>query len=296
VTDAGYTTRTLDARLTSGGFDLGNTRSAGFDWYIQRWYGGAVHDTGGYIFNADGSVTFDGASALSASPVGTTDWVGTAYGGGGYFEAELKFDPAEVADAINGGATSWPSWWSISLESQINSTLGAGWSGVPAKALWVSQQGATPGFAHFIEVDFMEYSSTTQSKNYLKTLHDWSGVYTTEWPVNILQGGSENSKFAGGGVDYTQYNRFGFLWVPATDATKGELTYFFNGRQMGSTIRYRKYSDADDAPPVTSASPFLFGIIDDQHLTLQIGSPAGAPMTVRSVKVWQSDASGNLSQ
>jgi hypothetical protein len=236
-----------------------------------------------------------GAINTTAPFKDNSNWVGTAFGGGAYVEATFKFDPSQVQNNWTGA--SFPAWWTNTLEAQIGSTLSGSYAGNPSRTSfwWQSQQTATPGFAHFIEPDIFEYDySTVQSPPaYQGTLHDWSGVYSGGWPVNITQP-SGPTKTPPASTDFRLYHSYGLLWIPATLSKSGLLRYYFDGMPIGTDVTYAQYSDSSDTPPVTSSSPWLFGVIDQQHLCLTFNTSSGMPMTISNVSVWQKDTSSNL--
>ena len=41
-------------------------------------------------------------------------------------------------------------------------------------------------------------------------------------------------------------------------------------------------------------TPWTFGILDQQHVVLILGTGPGEPMTIESVNVWQASAANNL--
>ena len=83
------------------------------------------------------------------------------------------------------------------------------------------------------------------------------------------------------------------LWIPATPTRRGSFSFYFDGVQVGPTTPYAAFQD--QAPPPSFFSPWLFGIIDRQHLVLILGSNSG-PLRVRSVNVWQASGANNLGE
>jgi len=94
-------------------------------------------------------------------------------------------------------------------------------------------------------------------------------------------------------IDWTQYHKIGFLWVPATSSTNGSATYYLDRQQMGDAATWAQFTG--QSPPPTG-QPWTFGILDSQHLAIMIGTGTNQPMTVQSVNVWQASAAGNLVQ
>ena len=92
-----YTVRTLPAGFSRRTVDIQHSGKPGFAWYLGQFFGRRTTSSDEVKFNADGSVTLDGKARIIA--IGTAQpadapggWRGTAFGGGGYFEATLKFN------------------------------------------------------------------------------------------------------------------------------------------------------------------------------------------------------------
>ena len=199
-------------------------------------------------------------------------FVGTAFGCGGYFQAELAFVPSAIEPA-NG----FPAWWSMSVEHLIPDTTQQQWQGQPT------------GYAHFGEVDFMEAIQGGNPDQYDATLHDWYGLYgvtCTQW----CEASSTNNSVRSG-VDLKQYHYYGTLWIPATATTPGSVSFYLDGNLINSGVTWTQF--ANQAPPPGPGAPWTFGIIDQQHLALTFGS-GSAPITVRSVNVWQNGSACNV--
>jgi hypothetical protein len=92
-------------------------------------------------------------------------------------------------------------------------------------------------------------------------------------------------------TDLSQFHKFGLLWVPATDTTQGYLQYYFDGVATGDKITWDKYTDQ---PPPPGKAAWTFGVVDQMHFVLILGTGNGQPMTIRSVDVWQSSPAQNL--
>jgi len=98
-------------------------------------------------------------------------------------------------------------------------------------------------------------------------------------------------------VDFSQWHRYGLLWIPATPQAKGSLTYFFDGRQIGPPIVWTQFQGQAPVSPIKAvgpATPWAFGVIDRQHLVLILGSGASTPLRVKQVVVWQASAAADL--
>jgi hypothetical protein len=155
--------------------------------------------------------------------------------------------------------------------------------------------GQMAGYSHFIEPDFME-KEDTNSIDYGGAIHDWYGVYeqTCSGQVycNVFPAFNVANRVLPAATNFNQYHRYGLLWVPATATTKGSITYYFDGAQVGPTINYTQLTT--QAPVPTASTPWTYGIIDQQHLVLVLGTGPSTPMQVQSVTVWQASAAANM--
>jgi len=284
---AGYPIHTFasDADFGAKNVDMGLTGAAGFQWYVFNFFGYRP-SSALTTFNADGSVTIaqypgrgpDTNLASAASIPSAPHYRGTAFGGGGYFEATLAWDHATVDEV---GA--WPAWWTMSLEHM---------AGLPGR-LWPGQ-GAN--YEHFVEPDIVEDDLGKSYKNaYGGNVHDWYGQLETTCPHHVFC--DIDLPFMAvvrtvpAGTDFNAWHRYGFLWIPATSAKAGSISYWFDGVRVGlTTIYYRLPPRA--TPP--AGAPWTFSVIDDQHLVLILGTGASTPLRVRDVDVWQASAAGNL--
>jgi hypothetical protein len=287
---AGYRMETL-ASDTFGtkSVDMKMSYGRGYQWYFYNFFG-VSPISASTSFNSDGSLNTVGlipgwagfGANIASAGVSRTGpgFVGTAYGGGGYFEATLSFDNTKVN--LNNG---WPSFWSMALEHMI--FKGDQWAG------------QAPGYEHYIEPDFFEYDGGV-GPYYGGDIHDWYGINNKTCSGGYCNqdlpwsSGSNGyvARFVPSNTVFTQYHKYGFLWKPATATARGALSYYFDGKQVGTTTFYTKF--VSQAPKPTTATPWTFGIIDKQHLVLTFGSAAPAPMKVRSVQVWQASAVNNM--
>jgi hypothetical protein len=214
--------------------DLRRSGAAGFQWYLE---------SPAVALGADGSATvgYGGTNAaLASAAFSGKSWRGFAVGGGAYLEATLAFDAAAV-DANRG----WPSWWTYAWEKNRAQA-----SGDPAFDQW---QGQAHGYEHFIEPDIMEKMDTGPA-SYLGATHEHYGVYGQTCGRGA--GGycdyqapwSAEQRRLPAPVDFSQYHRYGLLWIPATATRRGSLTYFFDGQQVGPAITWTQFQGQ---PPVS---------------------------------------------
>ena len=281
----GYTQNTFST-FKAGDVDISDSRKSGFSWYFYHFFG-AHPQIGNVRANPDGSVTLDGdvtgpngEIATAAPPRNGGKFVGVAFGGGAYIEAAIRFDP----EASRANPKGWPSFWAMSLEHVL--TGNDQWTGKPA------------GYKRFIEADIFEYdiNGPNLGLNYYgANLHDWYGVYSNTCPGHAFcdawRGYSDVKTMVSPDVDFTQYHRFGFLWTPATGSAPGTAVFYFDGKPVGNKVTWTSSSDHPGTP---EGQPWKFGILDDQHLVLILGTGVGKPMTVSSVNVWQSSDRRNL--
>jgi hypothetical protein len=261
----GYTVQTLGPGVTIGG-----------NWKPFTFFG-TDPSTVVATQNADGSVSVVGggnnygaqlttASATSAAPYFT----GTAFGGGGYFEITM---------AIGGPA----SFWSNDIETM---------AGISAGDMTLSQwPGQATGFGDWIECDFAEFDTTGV---YGFAMHNWYGTVGSGDGTSTLNSGSPASP---PGAVYTQANKYGFLWVPATATQQGYAKWYFNDAEVGNTITWSQY-DASSPPPPSETDGTAYSVLDTRHLALILGGPgvndAGVESTVESVSVWQASGANNV--
>jgi hypothetical protein len=282
--------------MDKAGVDLGGTQKAGFQWYLGQFFGRPATDPTTLTFNADGSLTMNGSGTANAqintaAPAkGGSGWVGVAFGGGAYFEATLKFNPQ---DTIGSGGHRWPAWWADPIE-HLSFLPGQQWAGQPK------------GYAHFIEMDFFEYDvwSFSPHNEYGGATHDWYGIYNETCAgkgyCGVSNAGGDGTKFSNfqvetpSSTDFTQYHSFGYMWSPATAATQGSATYYFDGKATKDRITWSQYTGSET--PTPGMSPWTFGIADQQHMVLILDTGPNEPFTIQSVSVWQESDAQNLKQ
>ncbi len=275
---------------STSSIDMSNSHAAGYDWYLQNWFStGATNANNVTISN--GALMLGGgtgqAALVSAFANSSGGYTGTVFGNGAYMEASIKFDPS-----AGGSAWSWPAFWGLSIEHIID----PGATGVSQAA------GQAAGYSHYAEVDIMEYMNGLSTGQYLGTIHDWSGTYSTTdgWQINIANYG--NSFINVGSVDWSAYHSYGLSWVPQSGNTPGHATWYFDGQAMSSVYWLAPTtttaaaalagSDSGSLTPSASASATsTYSILDSQQLALSLQTDSSWPMYVDWVRVWQSDSS-----
>ena len=283
----GYDTVTYSSNFTPATVDMNRTLDKGYDWYLVDLFSHQA-SAAGVQLNADGSVTLLGdkpgvaGSLSSMAPYrGTNTFVGTAFGGGFYIEAVYNFDYAQVAAANTGAHPGTPAFWSLPVES----IGGYGTNQWPGQAA---------GYVHNVEFDFFEADYWGSKNGYGMGMHDWYGIPGKTCSPGLCGLGFMNpsgSRIVPTGTDFTQYHTYGTLWVPATATTPGRVDAYFDGVLIGHEHTYTQYTNQ---APTPTGQTWAFGRIDQQHMFFILGSALGQPFNVKSVTVYQKDASGNL--
>lgn len=305
VEKQGYTVKTFSSNFIND-VDI-NNKTIEKKWFLNKWFGWpatnpatiTTNENGIVIDNDDSALTRRGAlnySIASAGPVPKTPsnmqgWKGKAFGGGGYFEAELKFNPETVKRNFNkvnkNNVFGFPAWWMLPLEHMK-----------PPHTQWLNQE---KGYAHFIEIDIFEYNQFDKKgdNTYSAALHEWYGVHNKTCPPNFCQVTNYNgtTKYNNhlitlpDDINFNEFQRYGVLWIPATETNQGSLQYFFNGDPVGSPIKWDMFRDE---PPLPGKTPWTFGKMDRDHYVLILGTGVNQPLSIRSVNVWQNSDINNI--
>jgi hypothetical protein len=281
---AGFNTMTY--QVTSFGaanVDTALSYASGKPLYIYNYFG-TTPDATGIVFNADGSMQITGipnsssgslnVGQVTSAGVISGGFVGTAFGGGAYFETVVRFDPSLYVDR-------GVSFWMMSIEHLAFAAGSAGqhWTGQAA------------GYDHFAEFDVVEVGSTS----YSASLHDWYGIFN----VTCFTPGVTNycdilstTNLLFYGLDWKQYHRVGFLWIPATGGSPGSAAWYIDD-VMVNRVTWTQYVAASQSPPPVLGGN-AFGVADVQHMAILIGTGHNFPLTVRSLKVWQVNSANNI--
>jgi hypothetical protein len=257
------------------------------NWFAWNFYDAGASPAGAASQNADGSLSISGVGnnnygATVATGSQTTTgkrWVGTAFGGGAYFEAVLSFTGQGNGPYKNGG----PAFWALDIEHTSQGPYVVNWPGQRSN------------YNDFFEVDFMEYD--VKEFAYQNGIGNWYGPpgsnLGTSNPYQAVPGAA-GSVLVPAGTDFAAYHRYGCLWVPATPSTQGYLKFYFDSAQTGSTF-YWNYDDPThpSAPPPRNYATAMSGM-DRRHMLLILGTGRDQPMTVQSVSVWQVSPDNNL--
>jgi hypothetical protein len=265
----GYTTRTAGPGVI-----------VGTDLYDFTWFSYA-NPPGSNAQNGDGSLTMIGDYASNAgvataypSTVGSPPhgWKGKAFGGGAYVEAVIKF-PAFTGPVTTG----WPSFWAMNIEGM---TAGP----------WNDWPGQPTGYGHRVEIDGMEFDFTHINQYGVNGWDQWGAPYQTQQSLSVGPSGSPITVTA----DMSQYQKYAWLWVPATSTTRGYINWYFNDALV-YTYSWDQYNPANPPPPILNTS--AMSVLDIYHMVPILGnSNTSISMTVLSMSVWQASTAGNLTQ
>jgi hypothetical protein len=281
----GFLIHSFSATFTAETVDTAATQRRGFQWYNWNLYGSSSN-LSAVVLNSDRSVTLNGQTGgadgqlVSAVQDSAGDpFVGNSFGGGAYIEAVLKWQPLPTSSTT---PSAWPAFWALPLEGNF-APYSDQWPGQPAD------------YVHSTEMDFFEaLSGDAGTDSYGGSMHDWYGIFDETCPPFYCQATlpyQDGQRSVPAGTDFTQYHRYGFLWVPATALADGYAQFYFDGVQIGYTYEWQMLTDQ---PPPPTNQPWAFGIIDQRHLFIILGTGPSQPMTVQSVDVWQAGTSANL--
>ncbi len=288
----GYTVNTFHVGpFTTSNVDTAQTYAPGFLLYENN-LAGSSSNPANFIINSDGTMTIlNEATLVSAGGIlGFPFYHGNAFGCGYYQTAEISFDPNPPGRTGVG----YPAFWSMALENLVGSHNN------PPSAQWPGQPNE---YVHYSEFDIFEFDRSNSYPNYAYggTIVDWYGQYNVTCPgfCGVLSSFAPNTIIPPKSTDWTLWHRIAGLWVPATDITVGYVQYYFDDIPMRfPLVTWTKYDGNVDTPPPTTSSPWLFGVIDIDHMLVIIGGGGGAgnwTMNVRSVDVWQGPGSCNIS-
>lgn len=218
---------------------------------------------------------------------------GVAFGGGGYFEFSLRFDPTDTLTSEQK-ANGWPAAWALGVSDTASDFQ---WTGQAA------------GYRSQVEVDIMESlnalydGSDPDTYSYLCHLRHHYGIqYTTCSPSQWCMVDSKGSYWYPSETDHTQFHKYGMLWIPATASSQGYIKFFFDGVHTGSVLPntvsrthvWDQYDGSETPPPVEGST--AFNILDNQYLALILNTGTGMKFEAESIEVWQASAANNLTQ
>lgn len=289
----GYNIQTFSS-IFDNDMDVLDSRTTGYNWYLAKWFGWRPTKRSALAFDQFGSLILDGDDGVTDYLIGTAgeiksgmpdEWVGKAFGGGGYFEAEFKFDPRKVVDKEGSG---FPSWWMEPLEHMAT----------PRRDQWI---GEASGYEHFVEIDIFEYNQWKKfsPKVYSGAVHDWHGLHAVTCPPNFCDISNFNGRWTHRnaiitpplGTNFEEFHKYGIVWVPATDENEGFIEYYFDRMPTDDKVSWKKYRGD---PPSAETASWVFAVADLQHFVLIFGTETNKPMTIKSVHVWQKSTDDNI--
>ena len=265
---AGYTTHTFGPAVTIGK-----------NWQAFSFFGvspsrvNATQNPDGSVTIAGGGDTYNAQLCTASSATTGNLWRGTAFGGGGYFEATLSLSGPSFG-LYRNPSSQWPAFWANDIEAMSRNPL-SHWHGQMAQ------------YDHAVEIDFMEMLSR-QPFQYGTALHEFYGPPSGTREISI--GTFANVPV---GTDFSRPHKYGALWVPATAALQGYVQFYFDGEQVASTQAWHRHNPISPPPPVLGLN--AFSIVDARHLALLLGTGPNSPLTVYSVSVWQASSADNIS-
>lgn len=327
----GYTTVTLGPRIVLGKSPDPITSypqfANGANW-VPYTFTGTSWTNIGVVQNADGSITMDGTGQTFGNGISTAAagqyntardaFTGLAFGGGFYAEAVMK-------------GTGPMSFWANDIETMNGVSVNAGPNPWPGQAA---------GFGDWMEVDIAEFDTTN---SYGIAAHNWYGIVGSNVQTNtnfakvsppavptptptpratelaqvaslLAQAQVLVDKLSGQTAmplaaqapapDYTQYHKYGCLWVPATASSQGYIKYYFDDQEMAE-ITWNQYNPAlppapidngtnSGAFPQTSGGNSAYSVLDTLHLALICGATSGDSVSFQSITVWQASGAQNL--
>lgn len=283
--DVGYGVLTFESTLNRNEVDVKQTAQSGYHWYLWNFFGKRASSSE-LQFGTDGVLTLSGGHtgpngeiATGASVPTKSGFVGIAFGGGAYIEASLKFDPKSVQRANYAGH---PSFWSIPAERLAEQ----------------GNRGNQPGidkFVRSIEIDFFEYNLARISQAqdiYGGAIHYWFGIPNRTCPQGLCRITTANDeKWMPPDTNFARFHTYGFLWVPATPIRRGYAQFYFDNAPIGKRTEWKQYTGPVDPVKGRRAG---FSLIDHEHFILVLGTGVGEPMSIGSVRVYQSSAAANL--
>lgn len=301
----GYTSNSFTSVFNSNTVDMKRTYEKGYKWYVWNLHGGNALPEN-IILNSDESVTLLGdrtgpngqiTTAASVYEKGREEkgnnycpgkYVGNVFGNGGYFEAEFKFNPDDVV-SNQQKERGFPAWWALAVEMSVFSD-NVKWPGQnPAfkDQTWLERH--LSWYINSIEVDIFEYYFWREKiPCYSGTMHNWYGQYRKTGPGWGRKGITDPEIYhrkVPSDTNFSEYHKYGFLWVPAKGGSNGYAKFYFDRNEVGKTVLWSENQEALLPPP---SAPYVFSILDRQHLNLILGTGRSMPMTVREVNVWQS--------
>lgn len=330
----GFTTKTMETTAFSAvNVDTGNTQVSGFQWY--PFNGDATVPPGCSsafspctvtdISFASGVAVLAGSNDAEMSTIAAksalTDFVGTAFGGGGVFRVVMSFAVGSFSNSIAGIPAFWfqtaeYTWLKATSTCTLIELTG---SLSPHCAAWPTTGtsawgGAAANFNHQIEDDAMEYAGAQLGA----ALHESYGIFgsTCSGFCQLSTSSGQMPKYNIGSAVVSSLHTYDRVWMPATATTAGFTEYWFDGVKMNRSPTWTPFLETNVSPYVTTSYPpsvtcaslggsgasnclgttspaFRYGVMDVLHSVPILGcgsggsTNGGCPMKISLFQVWQ---------
>src|SRR6202012_2332118 len=231
----GYNTQTYGPNITvANTVDPASSFPAigknGSNWAQFTFYGTSWTNIG-YVQNSDGSVTCDGTGQGFGNGLATA-CAGPGNGGNRLQFTGTAFGPGDFQCVMRGNCPM--SFWANDLETMNGTSVNAG------PFPWPNQ---ASGFGNWTETDIAEFDNTN---SYGLSFHNWYGFVGSN--DNTSSNFNKQSLFQNPLPDYTQYQTYGMLWVPAMNGNQGYAKYYYNN-QLSATTTWNAYNPNNSPPP-----------------------------------------------
>lgn len=255
--------------------DINNTGRPGFNWYMNDFYWSFPSRPDSVSFGHDGITITDHISTATGKGPAKTELVGRGWSGGAYFEALLQFDPDKVVVEDEN----WPAFFGLSWQVASKTD---------------QAPGKPQGYQHFAEIDFLEYgfwnhrNRSANHKYFWQIMHDWYGVKDVTCRGDDSWCGISNNASTGlmRVADIKGWHRYGTRWVVGDATHKSFAQAYFDGAPIASPVYWPFHRSLEDVPvPPTNAD--AYSITDFTKFIIVFQANNKAPVTIRSVKVWQ---------
>lgn len=275
-----------DNFASSSTVDLSNTKTAGFNWYLNNSFpvpaGNILSFINGLAATPSANVVVSSNTLTLSNQAGapsygvaleTCAWngsavVGNTFGNGFYVDVAISFDPSLTP--APGQIIFWPAIWFVPL-TLLNNTIGS---------------------SHWTEPDLFEAFPATSTDAIcgpnkcqpIMTIHDEAGSSLNN--QNIFDIGNQ----FGTGFTFTAQHHFQILWLPpAKNKGTGLWVWYVDGVQ----VRQETYSASGTPYPALAATNAVGALSasDNDKFCLFIDpgtyGPPNQPVTIYSAKVYQ---------
>lgn len=294
---AGYNVNTFHVdgtnnEWTTANVDQSNTYSTGFKFYYDQCFGqngsvGRGNTTLGTTSVSVGEASGGYQANLASATCKGSSYIGTAFGGGGYFSVIAKWTATDCS------ATSCPSTWQAPL--WLNG-LECSTSTLMSACPW---SGQASNYTHYAEFDINEMfmgNFGDRLAEWQWTLHDWYGLTTGKISYSGNGGASDP-----GQSSFSTYHKYSGLWKVATSTSPGYFCVYYDDVNpslfsgTGQCTTWTQFiNNGAQPPPPSGATPWSYGIADLQHFIMYAGCTNAFPCTIENIDVWQASSANNL--